>query len=146
MPAVKRAVEFPPLASVEDVGRRTSMHGAHCRETCAFEAETQWHHRRLMTIESDGDVLIELIELAVTWPELEYSETPTIAPERWLSFFDSHRWADPDHVERIFSVATDIATTATRASRRRPVDPGAPLGERLGSRGLATSTPWSHGT
>ena len=73
-----------------------------------------------MTIESDQDVLLELIELAVTWPELEYAETPTIAPEQWVPFAESHRWADPDRVERIFSVANDIAMTAERASRRPP--------------------------
>jgi hypothetical protein len=73
-----------------------------------------------MTIESDQDVLLELIELAVTWPELEYSDTPTIAPENWMPFVESHHWADPDRVDRIFSLATDIAMSAMRATRHRP--------------------------
>jgi hypothetical protein len=81
-----------------------------------------------MAIETDQDVLLELIELAVTWPELEYSETPTIAPDQWIPFVENHRWADPDRVERIFSVATDIAMATARASRRPPRDPDCPLG------------------
>jgi hypothetical protein len=115
MPAVKPVREFLSISSVGDLGTGRSIEGAQCRETCAFDAAAQWHHRRLVTIESDRDVLLELIELAVTWPELEYSETTTIAPEQWIPFFDSHRWIDPDGVERIFSVATDIAIIATRA-------------------------------
>ena len=111
--------EFPQLTSVDDVGTATLVHDARCRDTCAFDATTEWHHRRLITIEADPDVLLELIELAVTWPELEYSETRTIAPEHWMSFLESHHWSDPDRVERFFSPATDIVMTATRASRRR---------------------------
>ena len=145
MPVVKHARAFQALSSVEDVGEGTPIQSSQCRETCAFEAATQWHHRRLMTIESDQDVLLELIELAVTWPELEYSETPTIAPEQWIPFFESHGWADPDRVERIFSVATDIATTATRACRRRPVDPGRPFGQLVGTGPVAPSTSCSRG-
>jgi hypothetical protein len=127
MSLVKPARAVPLFSSVDGVADVTSIHSAQCRETCTFDPATPWHHRRLMTIEIDQDVLLDLMELAVTWPELEYAEAPTIAPKQWISFFESHCWADPDRVERIFSVATDIATTATRASRQRPVDPGGPL-------------------
>lgn len=72
-----------------------------------------------MAIEDDPDVLLELMELAVTWPELEYSEMPIIPPDRWMIFVESHPWADPDRVERIFGVATDIVMAATRASKQR---------------------------
>jgi hypothetical protein len=118
MPVVKPVGNLPLLTSVDDVRNESTVHDPGCRHTCAFDAATEWHHRRLMTIESDQNVLLELIELAVTWPELQYSETPTIAPEHWLRFVESHTWADPDRVERIFSVATDIVMTATRAARR----------------------------
>jgi hypothetical protein len=57
--------------------------------------------------------------MALTWPELEYSETCTIPPESWMAFLESHRWTDPDRAERIFSLATDIVMTAKRASRQR---------------------------
>lgn len=79
----------------------------------------EWHHRRLTAIEFDQDALLELIELAVTWPELEYADTRTIPPDRWLDFVGSHDWADPERVERIFNLAFDVAMAATRAARRR---------------------------
>jgi hypothetical protein len=129
MPDLEPARAFPPLASVEDVGEGTRTGHTQCHEACAFDAASRWHHRRLMTIESDQDVLLELIELAVTWPELEYSETRRIAPEQWNRFVESHNWEDPDRVERIFSLACDVAMTATRANRRRPHAPGYHLGQ-----------------
>jgi hypothetical protein len=119
MPVVKPAKTFSLLTSV-DVNHGTPIPDQGCRDTCVFDAATEWHHRRLMTIESDQDVVLELIEVAVTWPELEYSETPTIAPEHWTTFVENHHWADQDRVERIFSLATDIAWNAMRASRQRP--------------------------
>jgi hypothetical protein len=90
-----------------------------CRATCAFGGVTERHHTRLMAIEYDQDAFLELMELAVTWPELEYSETRTIPPDSWMAFVESHRWADPDRIDRIFSVATDIAMAARRAAVRR---------------------------
>ena len=92
---------------------------ARCGARCSFGGATERHHGRLTTIEYDQDVFLELMELAVTWPELEYSETHTIPPDSWMAFVESHRWADPDRVERIFSIATDIVMTAKRASQRR---------------------------
>jgi hypothetical protein len=90
-----------------------------CGATCAFAGATTQHHARLTAIEDDQDVLLELMELAVTWPELEYSETDTIPPDSWMAFVDSHQWAEPDRVERIFSIAIDVVMTARRASQRR---------------------------
>ena len=120
MPVIQPARAIPPLSSVEDVGEGRSILSSQCRQACGFDGATRWHHRRLMAIETDQDVLLELIELAVTWPELEYSETQVIPPDQWLAFVDSHRWADPDRIERIFSIATDVAMTAERAIRQRP--------------------------
>jgi hypothetical protein len=120
MSLVKPARAVPLFSSIDGVADLTSIHRAQWRETCTFGSATQWHHRRLMTIESDQDVLLDLMELAVTWPELEYSETSTVPPARWIPFAESHRWMDHERVERIFSLATDIALTAARASRRPP--------------------------
>jgi hypothetical protein len=129
MPVVKPDSTYPPLASVDDVDKAGPTHDTGCRGTCAFDGATASHHRMLMRIESDQDVLLELIELAVTWPELEYSDTPTIAPEDWMPFVESHHWADPARVERIFSVATDVAMTAIRATRQRFTGPDIHLGQ-----------------
>lgn len=140
MPAVEPARAFPPLSSVEDVRKGTRTHRSQCREACTFDAASRRHHRRLITIESDQDVLLELMELAVTWPELEYSETRKIEPEQWLRFVESHRWEDPRRVERIFSLASDIAMTATRANGRRPHSPGYYVGPLEASAPVAVPT------
>ena len=89
-----------------------------CRGRCEFRDQAQWHHDRLLAILSDPDELLELLELAVTWAELDYSSRPVIAPHRWTSFLNSHNWSDPQRAERIFSLATDVAMTATRAASR----------------------------
>lgn len=89
-----------------------------CRGRCEFRDQAQWHHDRLLAILGDPDELLELLELAVTWAELEYSSSPVIAPHRWTSFLNSHNWSDPQRAERIFSLATDVAMTATRAASR----------------------------
>lgn len=86
-----------------------------CRGQCEFVGATERHHDRLLAILGDPDRLLELIELAVTWAELDYSSTPVIAPHRWMSFFYGHHWSDPQRAERIFSLATDVAMTAMRA-------------------------------
>jgi hypothetical protein len=106
-------------AGLRDPGRDPiPLRHSGCRRACSFLGAEAWHHARLMAIEDDPEVLLELMELAVTWPELEYSETSTITPDRWMTFFENHSWADPDRVRRIFSVATDMVMTATRASKR----------------------------
>lgn len=95
--------------------RTTAVAGglARCRDTCALTGFVGWHHDRLLAVEEDPEAIVELMELAVTWSELDYSDQPVISPDHWMSFFASHRWTDSDTVERIFSVAHDIATTAT---------------------------------
>ena len=89
-----------------------------CRGRCEFRDRAQWHHDRLLAILSDPDELLELLELAVTWAELDYSSRPVIPPHRWTSFVNSHNWPDPQRAERIFSLATDVAMTATHAASR----------------------------
>jgi hypothetical protein len=89
-----------------------------CRGRCEFRGQTEWHHNQLLGILSDPDGPLELLELAVTWAELDYSSRQVIAPHRWTSFLNSHNWPDPERAERIFSLATDVAMTATRAAGR----------------------------
>ena len=87
-----------------------------CR--CRFYRDTKGHHDQLLTVLQDPDQLLELMELAVTWGELDYSETPLIPPNRWLEFVDSHIWADGDKAERVMILAMDIALGAARSSTR----------------------------
>jgi hypothetical protein len=108
-----------PAAQPEQGLAPVPIRAARCCTGCSFGGATEGHHGRLTALEYDQDALLELMELAVTWPELEYSETHTIPPDSWMAFVESHRWADPDRVERIVSIATDIVMTAKRASQRR---------------------------
>jgi hypothetical protein len=80
-----------------------------CRAGCAVEIASRHHHDRLLTVDSDVGELLELVELAVTWGELDYSGTGVVPPWKWLEFAACHEWRDPDRAARIFSVATDIA-------------------------------------
>jgi hypothetical protein len=85
-----------------------------CR--CRFAGDTGAHHDQLLKVLEDPDQLLELMELAVTWGELDYSETPVIPPNRWLEFVDSHIWVDGEKAERVMSLAMDIALGAARSS------------------------------
>jgi len=76
---------------------------------CSVEAALRSHHDRLLTVETDVAELLELLELAVTWGELDYSHAPVVQPTRWVDFALQHSWADPRRAHRIFSLAADIA-------------------------------------
>lgn len=80
-----------------------------CAGHCCADSGGHPHHDRLLAVETDINELLELIELAVTWGELDYSGAPVIPPERWIDFAARHHWRDPHRVMRIFSLATDIA-------------------------------------
>ena len=80
-----------------------------CRPGCSVPPAARHHHDRLLTVEFDIDELLELVELAVTWEELDYSGAGVVPPDQWLDFAACHEWRDPDRAARIFSVATDIA-------------------------------------
>jgi hypothetical protein len=99
---------------------------AACRDTCTVATGTEWHHARLTRVEDDQDALLELLELAITWHELEYTESAVVAPDRWMAFVEDHHWTDPDRVERIFSLATDVVMIAELAVRQRAGAPGGP--------------------
>jgi hypothetical protein len=80
-----------------------------CLPGCSVPPAARHHHDRLLTVEFDIDELLELVELAVTWGELDYSGTGVVPPDQWLDFAACHEWRDPDRAARIFSVAADIA-------------------------------------
>jgi hypothetical protein len=85
-----------------------------CR--CRYARQHREHHDRLLQLGTEAEVFLELMELAVTWGELDYSESSVIAPNRWLEFVDAHIWADGEKVERMVSLATDVALGSTRAA------------------------------
>jgi hypothetical protein len=80
---------------------------AGCR--CADRRRHAPHHDRLLLVETDFDELLELLELAVTWHELDYSDAAVVPPERWTEFVTAHVWRDQDRMERLFGLAADIA-------------------------------------
>ncbi len=64
----------------------------------------------LVSVEVDVAVVVDLMELATTWGELDYSDEAVIPPGDWLDFAAAHTWRNPDLVYRLFSVATDVAS------------------------------------
>ena len=76
---------------------------------CRPDRRTRTHHDRLLRVEDDPDEVIELLELAVTWSELDYSESDVVPPEAWIDFAAGHRWRHPERVLRLFSAAADVA-------------------------------------
>ncbi|MGH3769296.1 MAG: hypothetical protein ACRDTX_29820 [Pseudonocardiaceae bacterium] len=95
-----------------------------CRAGCRVDPALRQHHDRLLTVESDVNELLELVELAVTWDELDYSSAGLVPPGQWLEFAACHEWRDQALAVRIFSLVTDIALRADRCRAAYP-----PLGE-----------------
>jgi hypothetical protein len=83
------------------------------RGQCTAAIRQRAHHDRLLTVDTDTDVLLELLEIAVTWRELDYSEAPVIGPRGWLTFADDHAWRYPERASRAFSLALDIVGRRT---------------------------------
>jgi hypothetical protein len=92
-----------------------------CRAGCRVDPSLRRHHDRLLAVESDVDELLELIELAVTWGELNYCGVSVVPPGQWLEFAACHKWRDPERAARIFSVATDIALRAGQRETAHPL-------------------------
>ncbi len=109
----------------EQMGTDDELSHARCRDACDYDAGNVWHDT-LTRVERDSDALLDLMELALTWHELEYSETATLPPDQWASFMECHHWDDPERVERIFSIAADMVRTAGRATRHRTGPPAHP--------------------
>ena len=76
---------------------------------CRFATTAPLHHDMLLRVETDVTMAVELIELATTWEELDYSGEAVIPPSDWLDFAAIHPWRDAELALRLFGVATDVA-------------------------------------
>jgi hypothetical protein len=76
---------------------------------CRFARIAPRHHDALLNVEADVAVTVELLELATTWEELDYSGEAVIPPCDWLDFAAAHNWRDPELASRLFSLAIDVA-------------------------------------
>ncbi|MEJ2885238.1 hypothetical protein [Actinomycetospora aeridis] len=76
------------------------------------------HHDRLLAVESDPDAVLDLLEIAVTWGELDYSGAEVVPPESWLDFASDHVWRCPDRALRLFALAADVALRGAPAPLR----------------------------
>jgi hypothetical protein len=88
-----------------------------CTRNCGFSGPTRAHHDRLIKIDQDVEEVLELMELAVTWGELDYSGQSLVGPSNWLDFARTHKWQDPERAERVLSLATDVAMGSLRIGR-----------------------------
>ena len=81
---------------------------AACRGACSAARRYPDHHDRLTTVDTDVDALLGLMELAVTWHELDWSESHVLGPAEWATFAAAHVWTDPQRADRAFGLAVDI--------------------------------------
>jgi len=88
-----------------------------CLRKCGFTSATKAHHDRLARIDQDLEEVLDLMELAVTWGELDYSRESVIGPDHWLDFAQTHTWQNPERAERVLSLATDVAMGSMRVGR-----------------------------
>ena len=75
---------------------------------CRFAKLAPRHHDVLVQVESNVAMALELLELATTWEELDYSGEEMIPPSDWIDFAAIHDWRDPALADRLFSVALDV--------------------------------------
>ncbi|MEV5966366.1 hypothetical protein AB0L70_31655 [Kribbella sp. NPDC051952] len=92
---------------------------------CRFERRAPAHHRRLVALEAQPmNSLVELIEMAATWGEIEYGEIePVIPPDEWIDFAEAHAWDDGN---RVFDALVALASLVPRA-RTTAANRSAPL-------------------
>jgi hypothetical protein len=87
--------------------------------TCRFASTAPAHHDQLLQAGSDVAMALDLVELAITWNELDYSQEEVIPPADWLEFAADHLWEDSDVALRLFSAAVDISLRRAVVSDRR---------------------------
>ena len=85
--------------------------------SCPFAGAAPAHHDQLLRAPTDVSVALELLELATTWSELDYSAEALIPPGDWLAFVARHDWGEEELAERLFSVAVDVARARTAMPR-----------------------------
>jgi hypothetical protein len=76
---------------------------------CQFALAAPRHHDLLLNVEADVATTLELMELATTWDEIDYSGEAVIPPCDWMGFAAVHQWRNPELAFRLFSLATDVA-------------------------------------
>jgi hypothetical protein len=86
---------------------------------CPAAAAQAGHHDALLRVDRDPDQLLALMEMAVTWHELDWSAADVIGPEHWPTFARRHSWVYPERAETAFLLAGDILAH----SARRPAGP-----------------------
>lgn len=62
-----------------------------------------------MRAATDLTAALDLVELAITWSELDYSHEEVIPPCDWLAFAAEHGWDDDDIGGRLLAAAAEIA-------------------------------------
>jgi hypothetical protein len=87
-----------------------------CRQGCPADSRRA-HHDRLLRVDRDPDALLELVELAVTWHELDYSHETLVPPSEWSAFVERHDWERPDRAGAAFMLALDIVHRGARRAR-----------------------------
>jgi hypothetical protein len=84
-----------------------------CQVWCTSAVLYPVHHDRLLDVDVDPDAQLELLEIAVSWHELDYSTEPVVGPSEWLTFAARHRWTATERAVRVFSLAVDIVGRRT---------------------------------
>jgi hypothetical protein len=67
------------------------------------------HHDQLLRASTDVAMALELVELATSWDEIDYSAEALIPPADWPAFVSEHAWCNSELAERLFAVAVDMA-------------------------------------
>lgn len=113
---------------------------ASCLPQCPYRGSWRWHHDRLLRVTWDHAELLDLLELAMTWHELDYAAYSLIEPSKWEDFLAVHRWQDHERAARVFHLAHDIAMRSLPDS-----DPGraceSVFGALTGQRGVGHPVP-----
>ena len=91
-----------------------------CAGRCGYAGRAQAHHDRLLAMAHDTSAVLDLMELAVTWGELDYSGADVIPPDLWFQFCERHTWQDPEQAMRIFALANDVAMHSQSRCSPRP--------------------------
>jgi len=120
---IRRVADHVVVAMAGRQGPAGDDPAGRCR--CRLDGRTRPHHDRLLNVEADPDELVELLELAVTWSELDYSGADVVPPEAWVEFAMGHRWCDSGRMTRLFALAADIALRAPNPWPREPSGPTA---------------------
>ena len=89
--------------------RRTAPKVGRCLEGCEFRGQAPWHHDQLLAAAGSVENAVDLLDVAVTWGELDYSGQELIDPSQWRQFLSAHRWPDRALAGRLFGLAEDIA-------------------------------------